>query len=37
MHLNYNNVLFNSKQIIDIKMKKLILKNVYESCMKAKQ
>ena len=37
MHLNYNNVLFNSKQIIDIKMKKSISKNACESCMKAKQ
>ena len=37
MHLNYNNVLFNSKQMTDMKVRKSILKNVCESCMKAKQ
>ena len=37
MHLNYNNVLFNLKQMIDIKVKKSVSENVYEPCMKAKQ
>ena len=37
MHLNYNNVLFNSKQMINMKMKESISENVCESCMKAKQ
>ena len=37
MHLNYNNVLFNSKQIIDIKVRESVSENACESCMKVKQ
>ena len=37
MHLDYNNVLFNLKQVIDMKVKESVSENVYESCMKAKQ
>ena len=37
MHLNYNNVLFNSKQVTDMKVKESVSENACEPCMKAKQ
>ena len=37
MHLNYNNVFFNSKQIIDIKVRESVSENACELCIKAKQ
>ena len=37
VHLGYNNVLLNSKQVIDMEVRGPVPENACESCMKAKQ
>lgn len=37
VYLNYRKIISNAQKIIDMKIKKLISKNVYKSCLKIKQ